>query len=468
MLDTVILWIEKNKNRWLHDLKNFLSIPSVSAQPDHNADIQSAAEWVQDYMRTIGFETQIVKTKKHPCVVATTPPHMYPEGAPHILIYGHYDVQPPEPLELWTTPAFTATVRDGKIFARGASDDKGQVHCHLAALMAWKEVNEGFPCNISLLIEGEEEIGSTHLPDVMDQFAPMLKTAKTLLVSDTNMFAHGVPSITYSLRGLFGLELILHGAKTDLHSGMYGGAVANPAHVLCELIARLHDSQGRVTVPGFYDKVLPLTERERAMWKTLPFTEEQFARELGFSKASDLAGEAGYTSLERKTARPTLEVNGLTSGYQGTGSKTVLPNRASAKITCRLVADQDPEEIGNALIAHIENILKEIGAGTKLEIAYRTKGSPPGMTPIDSPAMEAAADAVEIGFGKKPIFQREGGSIPVVAWFKEKLGVDTLLVGFGLPDDCIHAPNEKLDLDCYFNGIKTAAALYEKLAQKLA
>jgi acetylornithine deacetylase/succinyl-diaminopimelate desuccinylase-like protein len=465
MLDTVLLWIEKNPSRWLHDCKNFLSIPSISAQPDHATDIQSAADWLHEYLRTIGFAVQIVATKKHPCLYATTPPGMCPKDAPHVLIYGHYDVQPPEPLELWTSPPFVPTVRDGKLFARGASDDKGQVHCHLAALMAWKEINAGFPCNITLLLEGEEEIGSPNLMSVVDQFAPQLRTARTLIISDTGQFAEGVPSITYGLRGLVGIEIVLHGAKTDLHSGLYGGAVANPAHALCEIIAKLHDSGGRVTVPGYYDGVLDVTPAERAMWKSLPFTEERFAAELGLPGAAALFGEAGYSAIERKWARPTLEINGLTSGYQGPGSKTVLPNRASAKITCRLVPNQDPEKLGNALVKHMESL---VPAGVRMEVVYRTTGSPPAITPVDSPAMLAAADALEIGFGKKPIFQRDGGSIPVVAWFKEKLGVDSVLMGFGLPDDRIHAPDEKINLSCYYNGIKAAAALYEKLAERLS
>ncbi len=344
---------------------------------------------------------------------------------------------------------------------RGASDDKGQIHCHLAALMAWKEINAGFPCRVTVIIEGEEEIGSPHLMEVVAAKRELLKDAKVLLISDTNMFAEGVPSITYGLRGLVGMEIVLHGANTDLHSGMYGGTVANPAHAICEMVARLHDKEGRVTVPGFYDGVPEVTEVERAMWRTLPHSDEKFAADLGVDA---LFGEAGYSTLERKWARPTLEVNGLTSGYQGTGSKTVLPNKASVKITCRLVPGQDAEKVGDALERHLRSI---VPTGVRMEVVYRTKGSPPAITPIESPAMEAASAAMELAFGKKPVFQREGGSIPVVAWFKEALGVDTVLMGFGLPDDRIHAPDEKMDLAYYYGGIRACCAVYEFLGERL-
>ena len=459
--ETVQLWIEKNKNRWLHDLKSWLAIPSISAQPDHAGDVLAAAEWASDYLRTIGMNVETIPTAKHPCLLATTPEKLAPKGAPHILIYGHYDVQPPEPLELWTSPPFTPTVRGEELFARGACDDKGQAHCHMAALMAWKEINEGFPCRVTVLLEGEEEIGSPNLMTVVNAKKQLLKDAKVLLISDSNVFADGVPSITYGLRGLIGVEFALHGASTDLHSGMYGGAVANPAHAICEMVAKLHDARGRVTVPGFYENVLRLTEEERRMWKSLPHDDAKFASDLGLK---ELYGEEGYSTLERKWARPTLEVNGLTSGYQGAGSKTVLPNRASVKITCRLVPNQNPDKVGDALVAYLESI---VPAGVRFELVYRSTGSPPAITPIDSAAMEAASEAMEMAFGKKPVFEREGGSIPVVAWFKEALGIDTVLMGFGLPDDRIHAPNEKLNLRYYYGGIKACAAVYEKLGERL-
>ena len=468
LLDTVLLWIGKNEKRWVGDLKGFLGMPSVSAQPElHGGDTRAAAEWAKDYLRTIGMEVEMIETgggKGNPCVLATTPDRLAPVGSPHVLIYGHYDVQPAEPLELWETPPFVATVRDGKIYARGASDDKGQVHCHLVALTAWKEINEGFPCRITVLLEGEEEVGSKHLLEVVRAKKEFLKTAQVLLISDSHIFARGVPSITYGLRGLAAIEFVLKGAKSDLHSGLYGGAVVNPAHALCEVIAKLHDEKGRVTVPGFYEGIAEVTSEEREMWKGLPFSDEAYRKELGFAEGKGLFGEAGYSTLERKWARPTLEVNGLTSGYQGTGSKTVLPNRASAKITCRLVPGQDSERVGDALVKYLKEITPK---DVEFELLYRVTGSPAAITPIDSPAMGAAAEAMELAFGKRPVFHRDGGSIPVVAWFKEELGVDTVLMGFGLPDDAIHAPNEKMDLEHYYAGIRACAVVYEKLADRL-
>ena len=465
VLDPVLLSIDQNRGRWLDDLKTWLSIPSISAQPEHAGDIRAAAQWAADHLRALGMRVETIPTAGNSCVLATTPEGLAPPDSPHILIYGHYDVQPPEPLELWTTPPFTPTVRDSaagqELFARGASDDKGQVHCHLAALMAWNEANHGFPCRISVLLEGEEEIGSPNLMTVVNARRDLLQTAQVLLISDTNIFADGIPSITYGLRGLIGVEFALHGAKTDLHSGMYGGTVANPAHALCEMIAKLHDAQGRVTVPGFYDAVLPLTDTERQMWQKLPHDDAQFAADLG---VPSLFGEAGFSTLQRKWARPTLEVNGLTSGYQGPGGKTVLPNLASVKITCRLVPNQDAEKIGDALVAHLKFL---VPPGVTFELIARGTGAPAAITPIDSPAMAAASDAIELAFGKRPVFQREGGSIPVVAWFKQRLGIDTVLLGFGLPDDRIHAPNEKLNLRYYYGGIKACAAVYDFLARQL-
>ncbi len=463
MLDTVLLWISRNEKRWLGDLKNWLSIPSVSAQPDHATDILAAADWAKDYLRTIGMDVEVIPTKRHPCIVATTPPKLCAPNAPHILIYGHYDVQPAEPLDLWESPPFEPTVRDGHLFARGASDDKGQVHCHLAALLAWKEINEGFPCRITVLLEGEEEIGSPNLMDVVRAKEDLLKSAQVLIISDTNQFAEGVPAITYGLRGLAYFEIKLTGANSDLHSGMYGGAVVNPAHVLASVLAQLHDSHGRVTVPGFYDDVEPLTERQRAESRALPFTEAQFAADLGLT-LEGLQGEEGFTSLERKSARPTLEVHGLSSGYQGPGAKTVLPCEASVKFSCRLVPNQNPQRISALVEKYVRSL---VPAGVSLEFHSHGTGNPAAITPLESPAMVAAAEAIELGFGQKPVFTREGGSIPVVGWFKEALNLDSVMVGFGLPNDRIHAPNEKLDLYCYYAGIRTAAALYQKLADHL-
>jgi len=461
MLDAVLLWIKRNEKNSLADVKTWLAIPSVSTQPDHDQDTRAAAEWAVLNLRTIGLDTQLIETPRHPCVLATTPPALHPPGAPHVLLYGHYDVQPAEPLDQWVSPPFTPTVRDGKLFARGACDDKGQVHCHLAALLAWRQINGQLPCRLTVLLEGEEEIGSSNLMAVVQAHRDLLASARTLIISDVNQFAPGVPALVYGLRGLAGAELRLRGPNTDLHSGMYGGTVRNPANALATLIAGLHDKNGHITIPGFYDDVRPLTALELEQWAALPFSETDYARELG---VPELWGEAGFSTLARKWARPTLDVNGLTSGYQGPGGKTVLPAVASAKITMRLVPDQNPQKILDLFAAHVQRLTP---SGVTLEVE-RHGESPPALTPMDSPAMTAAAEALEIGFGKRPVFMREGGSIPVVSWFKDALGLDTVMVGFGLPDDHIHAPNEKLDLDCYCNGIRTAAALYERLAHHLA
>ena len=458
MLDSVLLWIEKNRSLWMHDLKAWLAIPSVSAKPEHDGDIEAAAQWAAFYLRGAGLDATLVKTARHPCVLATTPDGLCPPDAPHILFYGHYDVQPAEPLQLWTSPPFTPTIRDGKLFARGASDDKGQVFCHLAALTAWKQIAYELPVRLTVLLEGEEEIGSPNLRWVIAENADLLSSARTLIISDSSQFAPGVPAITTGLRGLVYYELTVTGANTDLHSGIYGGAVANAANALSNILGQLHDAHGRVTVPGFYDEVQLPEPELRAMWKSLPFDENKLVKELA---VPELFGEAGFTTLERRWCRPTLDINGLTSGYQGAGAKTVLPATASAKLSMRLVPDQDAIRIAEAF----ENFIRHIspaGVTVKLE---RLSASPAALTPTHSPAMTAAVEACEEGMGKKPVFVREGGSIPVVTWFKEMLGIDSVLLGFGLPDDNLHAPNEKLDVDCFYAGIRTAAALYDRLGK---
>ena len=456
MLDSVLVWIEKNRSLWMHDLKEFLAIPSVSAKPEHNKDIQAAAEWAAFYLRGAGLDATLVKTAGHPCVLATTPDGLCRPDAPHILFYGHYDVQPAEPLELWNSPPFTPTIRDGKIFARGASDDKGQVFCHLAALAAWKQIAYELPVRLTVLLEGEEEIGSPNLRAVIAENADRLASASTLIISDSSQFARGVPAITTGLRGLVYYQMTVTGANTDLHSGVYGGAVANAANALSTILGQLHDNQGRVTIPGFYDQVQVPDAALRAMWKTLPFDEKQFAQELAVEQ---LVGESGFTTLERRWCRPTLDINGLTSGYQGAGAKTVLLATATAKLSMRLVPDQDAIKIAEAFETYIHQITPA-GVRVKLE---RLSASPAALTPETSPAIAAAVEACEEGMGKKPVFVREGGSIPVVTWFKEMLGIDSVLLGFGLPDDNLHAPNEKLDVDCFYAGIRTAAALYDRL-----
>jgi len=453
MLQDVLKTIEGRKDQSLSALMEFLRIPSVSTKPDHAADMQRCAVWVQDRLKFAEMSTHVVQTPGHPIVVAK---NTHEAGRPTVLFYGHYDVQPPEPLEQWTTPAFEPTVRDGAVYARGAVDDKGQVWAHIEAITAW-QAHGGLPVNITMVIEGEEEIGSHNLEAFVAKNRDQLK-ADVCVVSDTNQFARGVPAITYGLRGLVYEEVFLTAASHDLHSGLYGGAVPNPANVLCELLATLHTPDGKVNLPGFYDDVRNLTPAERAEWAKLPFDERADLKELGLTEGS---GEAGFTTTERRWARPTCDINGITSGYQGPGAKTVIASKASAKVSMRLVPNQDPKKIQEIF----EKTLRErCPKNVKIEFANHGLAGPV-RTPIEGPAIRLAMEAVEAGFGHKPALISSGGSIPVVELFKRVLGIDTLLVGFGLPDDRVHSPNEKFDLEALYAGTRTAAVLYERLAK---
>ena len=457
MLNDVLKTIDNRRDASLAALKELLRIPSVSTKPEHAQDMVRAATWLADQLKFGGMDTQVMPTECHPCVGAK---NKHVPGRPTVLFYGHYDVQPPEPLELWTTGPFDPTVRKDEtghdaVYARGAVDDKGQVWCHVEAVLAW-QAHGGLPINLTMLIEGEEEIGSDHLEAFVTKHRDALR-ADVAVISDTNQFARGLPAITYGLRGLAYAEIFIIGPDHDLHSGMYGGAVPNPANVLCELIASFHDRGGRVTVPGFYDDVVPLSERERETWRKLPFTEDAFAKSVGIPHGN---GEAGFSSIERKWARPTLDVNGITTGYQGPGAKTVIPSKASAKLSMRLVPHQDPAKVQQGFERATRERLPD---NVKCEIKWYGASSPV-LVPIDSPATRLAAEALELGFAAKPTDMREGGSIPVVGLIKRVLDIDTLLVGFGLPDDRVHSPNEKFDLEALHNGTRTAAALYEKLA----
>lgn len=457
MLDRVLSTVDSRKDQSVSALKEFLSIPSVSTKPEHKADMERCAHWLADQLKFAAMDVKVIPTGGHPAVVAK---NKHKPGRPTVLLYGHYDVQPPEPLELWTTPPFEPTVRETEagtdaIYARGAVDDKGQVWAHVEAILAW-QAHGGLPVNLTVLIEGEEEIGSEHLGAFVKQHREALK-ADIAVVSDTDQFGRGVPALTYGLRGLAYMEVFVTGPDHDLHSGLYGGTVPNPANVLCELLATLHDADGRVNVPGFYDDVLPISDAERNEWKKLPFDERAYAADV---KLNELSGEKGYSTLERKWARPTCDINGLTSGYQGAGAKTVIPSKASAKVSMRLVPNQDPAKIQ----ASFEKALRErCRRNVKIEFGQHGLAGPV-LVPRDGAAVALAAEALEIGFGKKPVMMREGGSIPVVGLIKSILGIDTLLIGFGLPDDRVHSPNEKFDLDALFGGSRTAAALYERLA----
>lgn len=452
-MEQVLTYIESNKERYLSELKQFLSLPSVSSQSSHNADIQRCAEWVADHIRSIGMQNvQIMPTGGHPVVYSDW---LHAPGAPTVLFYGHYDVQPVDPLNLWESPPFEMTIRDGKIFARGSADDKGQVFIHFKGIEALMKQQGELPVNIKMLIEGEEEVGSANLENFVKEHKDLLK-ADLVLISDSSMFAKGIPSICYALRGLSYLEIEVTGPNRDLHSGSFGGSVHNPIQALSEIIASLHDKNGRVTVKGFYDDVRPLSKKERDAFKKLPFSEKAYAKELGVKQ---LYGEKGFSSLERTWARPTLECNGIWGGYIGEGAKTVLPSKAYAKISCRLVPDQNSSKIAKLVERHLKKI-----APKTIDIQIRVlHGGEAAITPIESAGVKAAVAALEKGFGKKPLYQREGGSIPIVVQFKKLLGIDTVLLGFGVPDENAHSPNEFLLVENFFGGIKTSVHFFSEL-----
>ncbi len=454
-MDSVLQYIEQNKSRYLSELKDLLAIPSVSTTPDHKPDIQRCAQWLADHLRTIGLEhIQIFPTPGHPIVYADW---LNADGAPTLLIYGHYDVQPPDPLDLWTSPPFEATIRGENLYARGSADDKGQVFIHLKSLEAFLRNKGSLPLNVKMIIEGEEEIGSDHLEDFLKNHATLL-SADLAVISDTDMFAKDVPSLCYGLRGLSYLQIEVTGPNKDLHSGSFGGALHNPIQALTEMIARLHDKNGRVTIPGFYKDVRPLTKAERRAYKKLPWSDKEFARGIGLKV---LYGEKGYTTLERLWARPTLECNGIWGGFVGDGAKTVLPSKAYAKISMRLVPDQKSGSMARLFEKHIRKIAPRT-VSVKVQDLH---GGEPAITPLDSPGIRAAVRALEKGFQKKPLFQREGGSIPIVVQFKKILALDTVLLGFGLPDENAHAPDEFLNLDNFYSGIRTVVHFFNELPQ---
>jgi acetylornithine deacetylase/succinyl-diaminopimelate desuccinylase-like protein len=454
-MDKVIDFINVNREKYLEELKAFLAIPSISALPEHAGDVKRCAEWCADEMRRIGLQNvRLIETPGNPVVYGDW---MGAAGAPTILFYGHYDVQPVDPLNLWETPPFEATIRDGEIYARGSADDKGQVFMHFKAVEAHMKQTGTLPVNIKFILEGEEEVGSVNLDNFVKAHKSEL-TADVVVISDSPMFARGVPSICYGLRGLVYFQIDLRGSNTDLHSGSFGGAVANPAMVLSQMLASMKDRGGRIKIPGFYDDVVALTEEERAAWATLPFNERQYKKDFGIPK---VFGESGYTTLERTWARPTFEVNGLLSGFTGEGAKTVLPAVAMAKVSMRLVANQDPDKIANLFEAH----LKKIAPKTVALKITRMHGGKPWMTSYDNPFVQAAGRAIEKGFGQKPVYTREGGSIPVVSTFQEELGLPSVLFGVGLPDENAHAPNEKLDVANFHGGIIASAIFYDEIAK---
>lgn len=447
-------YLESNKDRFLEELIDFLKIPSISADSAYKEDVNKAADWLVHQFGTLDMDrVEKFPTAGHPIVYAEK---IVDPSKPTILVYGHYDVQPPDPMELWTSPPFEPVIKDEKIYARGACDDKGQVYMHLKALEILQA--EGpLPCNVKCIIEGEEEVGSDHLEDFVREHKRML-AADIILVSDTSMIANDTPSITVGLRGLSYLEVEVVGPNRDLHSGVYGGAITNPINVLCEMIASLKDEDGVITIPGFYDKVEQLSRSYREELGKRPFNYEKYKADLG---VADTSGEVGYSPLERATIRPTLDVNGIWGGYIGEGAKTVLPSKASAKISMRLVPHQMSDEITELFTNHFNKL-----APSTVKVQVKPHhGGEAAVVSTQDPGYKAASDAMATTFGKTPIPTREGGSIPIVALFQEILGLDTVLMGFGLNSDAIHSPNEHYGLFNFFKGIETIPYFHKNFAK---
>ncbi len=442
-----IAYARTHREAFLKELKVFLRIPSVSTQAKHKSDVEQAAGWLRDKLLEAGFSSaDVMPTSGHPIVYAAWT-EAGPD-APTILIYGHYDVQPPDPLDLWETPPFEPTMQGDDLFARGASDDKGQLYTHVKAVEAFSQTRGRLPVNVKCIFEGEEESGSPNLEPFIREHQDLLK-ADVAVISDTGFIAKGTPSIVYGLRGLTYLEAEVTGPDHDLHSGIYGGAVLNPINALCGIVAQLQDEDGRITVPGFYDHVRELSEDERAELAEVPFDRQEWLEEAGVT--TDW-GEPDYTVFERTAIRPTLDVNGIWGGYTEPGAKTVLPSKAFAKISMRLVPDQDPARIADLVGARIGELAPE---GVEVEVRA-LHGAQPAMVERDSPVMEAASRAYEKAFGKAPLLVRRGGSIPVVADMQAILGIETVLMGFGLPDDRLHSPNEKFHVPNFYQGIETS------------
>jgi acetylornithine deacetylase/succinyl-diaminopimelate desuccinylase-like protein len=453
-MEKVLAYLKDHEAEFVAQLADYVRFPSVSAQKEkHGADMKACGEWLLAQYRTLGLEAKLYPTAGNPILLARTPRR---KGRKHFVVYGHYDVQPPEPFELWKTPPFEPRIEGRSMFGRGASDNKGQNLAHLKAVEAYLKTGTELPVDLTFLIEGEEEVGSKNLATFLQEHRAELK-CDAFVISDTGMPDKKTPALTYSLRGITALEIKLIGPSRDLHSGLFGGSVENPAMALSRLLAKVHDKNGRVTVPGFYDDVESLTKFEREQFKRLPYNAAQYRKLVG---VPELFGEKGFSHHEQRAARPTFEINGLTSGYQGEGSKTIVPSWASAKITIRLVPNQNPRKIQKAVQAFLR---KHCPPTVKLELKGGHGGVPYIVSPT-SPLAQASLRALRLGFGAEPIAMREGGSIPIVSDFKRIIGADTLLLGLALPDDNAHSPNEKFDLDCFANGMKMAAHLWQELA----
>jgi acetylornithine deacetylase/succinyl-diaminopimelate desuccinylase-like protein len=454
-MQKVIEYLRANQSRFIQELADYLRFPSVSAQPQHGADMRACAKWLDQHCSAIGLETKICPTAGHPIFVAKTPRGKGGKR-PHYVVYGHYDVQPPEPFELWKSPPFEACIEGRSLYARGSADNKGQNLAHLKAVEAYLKTGTELPCDLTFVIEGEEEVGSKHLAAFLKQNRASLK-CDGIVISDTGMPSLKHPALTYSLRGIAAFEITVYGPSRDLHSGLFGGSVENPAMALCQLLAKLRDKNGRITIPGFYDDVVPLSAFERKQLTRLPGNDAEYKKFLG---VRELFGERGFTSTERRTARPTLEINGLTSGYQGEGSKTIIPAWARAKLTLRLVPNQNPADITRRVRRHLQALCPPT---VRLEIEGG-HGAEPYLVSPESPQARAALRALKEAFGLEPVILREGGSIPIVNDFKKVLHRDTLLLGLALPDCNAHSPNEKFNLDCFAKGQLMSAYLWRELA----
>lgn len=455
MSEKFLEYFNQNKDRFLDELIEVLSIPSVSNGEANKSDVVRCAEWLKAHMEKIGLQnTEIYKTKGHPIVYGD---YMNAgKDKPVILIYGHYDVQPPEPLDRWVNPPFSPVVKDGKIYGRGTADDKGQIFIHLKAIESFLKTDGTLPINVKIIFEGEEEIGSENLGEFISSHKELLK-AEYVVISDTEMYEKGKPAICYGLRGLCYMQIDVTGPNRDLHSGTYGGAVENPINALAKIISQLKSDEGKILIDGFYDDVTDLTEEERKELNKLATDENQFKKDLD---VKSLTGEKGYTLVERLTARPTLDCNGIWGGFQGKGTKTVIPSEAGVKISMRLVPQQNPEKIAELFKKYIEKISPDT---IKVKVSY-LHGGKPSVTSINSPAIKAAMSALKKGFETEPVFIKDGGSIPIVSTFKDELGADAILMGFGLPDDNIHSPNEKFELENFYKGIISVCYYYNELS----
>ena len=446
-------YVQDNKQRMLNELKDFLRIPSISTLPEHQPDIRKAAEFVADALRSAGIENvEIIETGNHPLVYGDW---LHAAGKPTVLCYGHYDVQPPDPVELWETPPFDPTERNGNLYARGSADDKGQMYMHIKAVEALRAMNGTLPLNLKFLIEGEEEVGGESIAKYVEENPEKLK-ADVALVSDTEMYEDGMPTLCIGLRGLVYTEIEATGPMRDLHSGLYGGAAPNPIFGLIELLSKMKDEKGHLNIPGIYDDVKAPAPEEKTSWERLPFSEEEFLKkEVG---APRLTGEPGYSVLERVWARPTLEVHGIAGGFTAAGAKTVIPAKATAKVSMRLVPDQKPDKV---LAAYRDFIKKNTPAGIETEVRILS-ASPAVMVNPDHPAIKTAAKVFSELLDQPTVFIRSGGSVPIVGDFANFLGIPTVMMGFGLPDDGLHSPNEKYKLDNYYTGIMTIAQFFEE------